>query len=455
VHVLITRGDTAQASGWTARNMRLLAGLPATSVAHGYRLAMESFRAAAIDRDYQHAVTAAGEAIELGRRGGDLDLVALALNNGGRALIRSGDIETGLSWFDEAMVSVVSGELSPLVAGTVYCSLLEACDEIVELPRAREWTVALTRWCESQQGIVTFNGQCLTHRSLVLRRHGEWDQAASEAARACEVFQGAADEAATGRAHYQLAEVLRVRGDLPAAEDHYRRAGEWGHDPQPGLALLRLAQGRIDDAAGAMRRIAAETTDTVERIGLLPAYVEVMLAAGDVARAAKGAQELADVAATFATAALRAEADYAEGSVALARGALEAALGPLRASCAAWLSLETPYEAARCRLLMSRACDALGDHDTATLERDAARRTLASLGAGDVLATPDTDTFGLTSRELEVLGLVATGMTNQQIADELFIAVKTVDRHVANILTKLDVGTRTAAAAFAYEHRLA
>lgn len=458
VYVLTTRGEAAQASGWVGRCQHLLSQLPADGIATGYMLAADSFRAAAIERDYGRAETSAREAIELGRRCSDPDLVALSLNTGGRALIHAGRVNDGFSWLDEAMVSVVSGELGAVVAGTVYCSLIEACEEISELRRAQEWTDALTRWCESQHGMLTFSGQCLTHRATLLRRHGDWDGAAREATRACETFSGAADEAATGRALYQLAEVQRSRGDFHAAAEDYRRASEWGHDPQPGLALLRLAQGRTDTAAAMMRRIEAESTGNVERIRMLPAFVEITLAAGDAVAAAAAADELTVAAATYNTSALRAEAGYATGAVALAQGDAETALVALRASYAEWQSLEAPYEAARSRVLIGSACDALGDHDTAALERDAARRTLTALGAASDLArmagTDREPSSGLTSRELEVLRLVATGMTNQQIADELFIAVKTVDRHVANILTKLDVGTRTAAAAFAYERNL-
>ena len=217
-------------------------------------------------------------------------------------------------------MSVISGELSATVAGTVYCSLIEACEEISELRRAKEWTEALTRWCDSQQGMLTFNGQCLTHRATILRRHGEWTAAAEEAVRACEKFRGAADEMATGRALYQLAEIRRVSGDEEEAEELYRQASDWGHDPQPGLALLRLAQGRTGPAAAAMRRSLAESDDRFDRVRLLPAFVEVMLAAGDIDAAQSGAEDLRTVAETYRTSALEAEADMALGAVLIQSG---------------------------------------------------------------------------------------------------------------------------------------
>jgi ATP/maltotriose-dependent transcriptional regulator MalT len=458
VFILMGRGDMAQAGGWHARCSHLLELLPADSAAHGFLLCTAAFRQATVEREYAHAQATADQAVEIGRRTRDEDLVALGLNVAGRAAILDGRAADGLSRLDEAMVAVISGELSPPVAGAVYCSLIEACEEIAELRRAREWTDALTRWCDSQEGMVTFTGQCLTHRATILRRGGDWRAAADQAALACERFAGAADEGAIGMALYELAEVRRLQGDLTAAEDAYRRSGEWGHDPQPGLALVRLVQDRAEVAAATMRRLLAERTSVIERVQLLPAQVEVMLAVGDRSAAAAAAAELADHAATYCTDALHAEADRARGAVLLAEGDADAAAVHLRRACTMWQALDVPYETARTRVLISLACRQLGDHDTAELERDAARRVFTELGAASDVArmtTPDAaPVHGLTSRELEVLRLVATGRTNQAIADELYVAVKTVDRHVASILAKLGVASRTAATAFAYEHDL-
>jgi len=458
VFILMARGDMSHAGGWQARCGHLLELLPADSAEHGFLLCTAAFRQVTVERKYADAQATAGQAVEIGRRARDEDLVALGLNVAGRAAILDGRAAEGLSLLDEAMVAVVSGELSPPAAGAVYCSLIEACEEIAELRRAREWTDALTRWCDSQEGMVTFTGQCLTHRATILRRGGDWRAAADQAALACERFAGAADKGAIGMALYELAEVHRVQGDLTAAEDAYRRAGECGHDPQPGLALVRLAQGRADVAAATMRRLLTERTGVIERVKLLPAHVEVMLAVGDESTAAAAAAELADHAATYGTDALHAEADRARGTVLIAEGHAGAAAAHLRRACAMWRALDAPYETARTRVLISLACRQLGDHDTAELERDAARRAFTRLGAASDLArltAPDAQpVHGLTPRELEVLRLVATGRTNQAIADELYVAVKTVDRHVASILAKLRVASRTAATAFAYEHHL-
>lgn len=461
IYILLSRGDMAQAGGWIGRCSHVLEQLPPDAVEHGYMLALRSFRHAALEHNYQMAYETAEKAVDAGRRGDDPDLVALSLNNGGRALVRLGKTEEGMGWLDEAMVAVVSGELSATVAGTVYCSLIEACEEISELRRAKEWTEALTRWCDGQQGMLTFNGQCLTHRAMILRRHGDWTAAADEAVRACEKFRGAADEIATGRALYQLAEIKRVSGDEEEAEELYRQASEWGHDPQPGLALLRLAQGKVDSAAGAMRRSMAEADDRIDRVRLLPAFVEVMLAAEDVDAASSAAGILREIATKYRTTALEAEADLAQGAVHVKRGEPEAALHHLRQAHERWRLVEAPYEAARTRMLIGLACRDLGDQDTANLELEAARQALTDLGAGSALTELDRitgvetgPTHPLTERELEVLRLVATGMTNRDIADQLYVAVKTVDRHVGNILTKLGVGSRTAATAYAYENEL-
>jgi DNA-binding NarL/FixJ family response regulator len=365
-----------------------------------------------------------------------------------------------MALLDEAMVSVVSGELLPTVAGTVYCSLIEACEEISELQRAQEWTDALTRWCERQEGMLTFNGQCLTHRSSLLSRHGEWVLAAREARRACDMFRGAIDAVATGGALYQLAEVQRMSGDDADAEQSYQGAREWGRDPQPGLALLRLQQGRIDQAAAMMRRTVAEAQDDIERCRLLSAFIEVMLAADEADPAAAAADDLEELADRFGTSALRAEAWTARGRVLLQQDDARSALNHLRKGYEAWRAAGVPYEAARARVLVGLACRRAGDEDSARLEWDAAAQVFGDLGAEPALTSlrrlrgDAVKEHPLSDRELEVMRLVASGLTNREIADQLFVAVKTVDRHVANILAKLAVPSRTAATAWAYEHQI-
>jgi DNA-binding NarL/FixJ family response regulator len=452
--VSLSRGEVAQAGGWTARCSRMVEDLDDDGPERAYLQVVAAFRLAAIDHAYGDARRLADSVVAVGRRARDDDLVALGLNIGGRAAIGEGNADEGLARLDEAMTAVVSGALSPPVAGIVYCSLIEACEQIGAIRRAREWTSALTRWCDRQQGMVTFTGQCLTHRATILARSGELGAAADEAARACDRFAGAADEAAVGMAHYQLGEVHRQRGDLRAAEDAYQRAARRGHEPQPGLALVRLAQGRVDDALATLGRLLDERGAPVDRVALLPAMAEVQLAAGATRDASSTASELAEHAAVFGTDALAARADQASGAVRLAAGDAADAAVLLRRAADAWDALGIPYELARTRALIARACLALGDHDTAALEQEAARRLLSRLGATSDVVRPPARDDRLTAREREVLELVATGMTNQHIAHRLHLSVRTVDRHVANLLAKLGVASRTEATAYAYEHGL-
>lgn len=458
IFIQIGRGDVAQASGWMSHCGHLLDRIPADGAEQSYLSVIHAFRLTAIEQRYAEGRQMADGVVEVARRTGDDDLLALGLNVAGRARIRAGQVEEGLARLDEAMVAVVSGTLSPPAAGSVYCSLIDACEEIAEYGRSLEWTDALTRWCDRQQGMITFTGQCLTHRATILRRQGDWMAAETQVTQARERFAGAADERATGKALYELGEVHRLAGDFTAAEDAYRGASDWGHNPQPGLALLRLAQGRVDAATTTMRRELTERTDAIERIRLLPAAVQILLANGDVAAASHVAGELREIAAAYGTSALHAEADLAQGAVHLAADEPDQALIALRRASETWRSLKAPYETARARALVAQACRNIGDEDAAALELAAARRVFTELGAVPDLnrlsLAVDQSPFGLSGRELEVLRMVATGKTNSEIAAELHLAVKTVERHVANILTKLGVPSRTAATALAYEHGL-
>jgi DNA-binding CsgD family transcriptional regulator len=251
-------------------------------------------------------------------------------------------------------------------------------------------------------------------------------------------------------------------GEFAAAEEAYREASRWGHQPQPGLALLRLAEGNTKAAESAIRRVVAETTDRLGRAKLLPAVVEIMLSVGDIPAGRDAASELTEIAGLIGTPALRAVAGHALGAVRLAEGDARGALIALRGAWQVWRELDAPYEAARVRVFIALGCRALGDEEGAALELDAARRVFAQLGAAPELARVATLTrekteasaHGLTARELQVLRLVATGKTNRAIATDLLLAEKTVDRHVTNIFSKLGVSSRAAATAYAYEHRL-
>ena len=376
-------------------------------------------------------------------------------------LVKAGRMQEGLALLDEAMVSVTAREVSPIATGIVYCGVILACQEVYEVGRAREWTAALTRWCEGQPDVLAFTGRCLVHRAEIMQLNGEWPYALEEAQRAKQRFIDTRNERRVGLASYREAELHRLTGDYEGAESAYREASRYGWEPQPGLAQLRLAQGNVGTAVSTIRRALDETSDALMRVRLLPAYVEIMLAAGDPETASRASLELEQLAERYESAMLAGIVAFARGAVLLAQDDARAALASLRKAADIWQHLGAPYELARTRELVGLACRALGDAETATLELDAARAGFEQLGAQpDVervltyVTRADGSSHGLTPRELDVLRLVASGRSNKQIAAELVISEHTVARHVQNIFAKLDVSSRTAAASFAFEHQL-
>ena len=451
--------EFGRASGWLARAQRLTE--QTDCVERGYLLLPTAFRQT-VAGDLEGARETAAEAARIGERFADADLSAFARCAQGRVLLEQGQVERGLALLDEAMVAVTTGGIAPILTGLIYCTAIAVCSQVYVMDRAREWTAALARWCAAQPDLVPFSGTCLVHRAELMQLGGSWPEAIEEARRASHSVARRVDWQATANSYYQQGEVHRLRGDFSAAEQAYRSASEAGREAQPGLALLRLAQGRTQDAVSAVRGALRATNRRLERARLLPAAVEIALAAGDVDDARQSAGELQQIAAEFGTEVLGAMAAHALGAVALAEGRPETALEPLRRAFRVWNEVGAPYIAARLRVLIAGACRALGDRDTATLELDLARQVFEQLGAAPDLAALDAPTpsesraapAGLSPRELEVLRLVAAGKTNKSIAKQLFLSEKTVDRHVSNIFAKTNVGSRAAATAFAYQHGL-
>jgi DNA-binding CsgD family transcriptional regulator len=461
-HNMLFRDETARAAGWFARAERQLEKTGRDCVERGWLL-IPLWLEQMARGDWEAGRANAAEAAAIGERFGDADLVWLARDEQGRALLALGRVVDGLRLVDEALVAATAGELSPVVTGIVYCNTIAFLTNAYELRHAREWTDALTRWCESQPEMVAHNGLCRVHRAEILQLQGAWTDALEEARQAAERFtQGVLNQLACGAALYVQGEIHRLRGELVAAEEAYREASRCGREPQPGLALVRLAQGDVDAAAAAIRRAAGETLAPLKRARLLPAYVEIMLAAGDIETARSAWRQLDELARAHRNDALIAMAAHARGAVALAADDPRGALAAARQAAELWQRLLAPYEAARARLLIGLACRSLGDEDTAELELEAARGVFRELGAARDLAGTEAlsagggalHAHGLSERELEVLRLVAAGRTNREIASALVISERTVARHLQNIYAKLRVSSRTAATAFAFEHEL-
>jgi DNA-binding CsgD family transcriptional regulator len=452
------RGAKAPASGWFARAERILDETRLDCVVRGYLLIPT-----AIQRIVQGDPSAGDavfcEAADIGRRYGDHDLVSFACAGRGRALILLGRIREGVSLLDEAMVAVTAGEVSPVMGGDIYCTVLEGCHEIFDLRRASEWTTSLARWCAAQPELVRYRGECLLYRAEVMQLRGDWRAAAQDAEDACELL---GERPMAGAAFYRVGEIHRLREEFVKAEAAYSRANERGRKPQPGLSLLRLAQGRAADAAASIRSVLADTRGRAVRARVLAAAVEILLAAADLENARTAAAELSEIASAFHAPLLSAASAHATGAVLLAERETAGAGTVLRQAWEIWRDLEMPYNEAQTCLLMAAVCERRGDEDGRRLELEAARRLFRQLDAEACLArlaeppgrgarqTPGS----LSDREVQVLRLVAAGKTNRDIAAALFISEKTVARHLSNIFDKLGVSSRAAATAWAYQRNL-
>lgn len=455
--ILLLRGEGARSSGWQSRGARLLAD---RADAAAERLALESLEAVRVlfTGDYSGALPLFEGSLAVARQLGDRDMTALNLLGCGQCRIPLGEPANALRLIDEAMVSVTSNEVSPILAGIIYCATIQECRRIYDFRRSHEWTTALDAWCASQPDLVPYRGQCRIHRSEVLQFRGDWPAAESEAERA-RLYLSDPPTPAMGDALYQTAELHRLRGRFAQATHGFEAAGRLGRDPQPGHALLQLAEGHLDAAAKAIRRSLSLANDPAARCALLGPAVQILLAAGDIAAARGAADELTGIAGSFGTPYLRALSLHCTGTVALASGDPDAALRALHDACEGWRALDAPYEGAQSRLAAALAYRAAGDRDTADREAAAAAAIFDRLGAvADAAraggAAAGDATAGLTPREVEVLRLVASGMTNKAIAAQLHISDKTVERHLGNIFVKIGVTSRSGATAFWFERGL-
>ena len=453
--VLENATDEVRSRAWAARATRLVedndlgGGEAAWVLAHRAHQLM-------VEQRVTEALQVARDGERLGLAVGDTDAVVLARLTVGFTLLVQGQPADAVGVFDEIMLAISSNETSPAVVGTSYCLSVAACFVVRDIVRARSWTATLDRWCAARPDLVAFRGQCLVHRAQMSALAGNWACALGEAATAQQLLRGTA----AGLAVYQLGEVHRLMGSDAEAEDAYHRANALGVQPEPGLSLLRMAQGRPEVAARTLRRLSTEPRPPADRAELLAALVDADLALADVGGARLAADDLRETTADLRSPMLHALADQAEGAVLLAENRPADALDALRRAQQRWSELDLPHAGAQVRVLAGRCLRALGEEDSAALEFEAARECFERLGAAPDLARvptpggPASRPGGLTEREIEVVRLVAAGHTNRAIAGQLCLSEKTVARHLANVYAKLDIPSRAAATAYAYDHGL-
>ncbi len=375
------KADLAVSQGWFAKAERLLEGEP-ESLEHGYLALFQGMNSLATDLDL--AIEKAEMAHEIATRFESPDLQALALVTKGRALVLRGDATEGLALLDEATASAVSGELRPLSTGWVYCVTITSCNGVGDYRRASEWTTAAKRWCDGMD-VKGFPGACRVHHATVKRLQGDWAGAEEQAVQACEELQGF-DAWTTAAGFYEIGEIRRRRGDFAAAEEAYQKAKEWGRSPQPGLALLRLAQGKVDAAVSAITRAMEVEGDPISVIRRLPAQIEISLAAGDLKTAREAATQLDELTEMFRvgegrTPAFEASVCLAWGEIRLAEGDAAAAVKKLESAVEIWREVGIPYETAEAQTHLGLALRKVGDEDAAVEELTAARSTFQRLGA--------------------------------------------------------------------------
>ena len=460
--MLMNAGEKARSSGWIATAERLCRDETGPECAEKGLLLLPAALGALSAGNTAKAHDLFERATTIGEQFEDNDLIALGRLGQGQSMIQLGEVGAGIKLLDETMIIVETREVFPFAKGIVYCAVIETCLKVWDLPRAQEWTLALTRWCDAQPDIVPFRGQCLVRRAEIIQLHGEWSKALEETSDACELLTRPPGVPAAGEAFYRKAELLRLLGDFEEAEDCYREAAKWGRRSQPGLALLRLAQGQNDAAETSIRNTLLETKDTKERAELLPGVVRIMLDVKKTEEALEATEELCEIATALDAPYLYAVSSYCQGAVFFAEGKVQLALEHLHKSMRYWNMLQLPYESAYTRELKGLIYRQLNDKDNSDTELAAAKWTYQQLQAKTDLKRINRliekklphESHGLTLRELQVLRRVASGKTNKNIAGELFISERTVDRHVSNIFNKLSVSSRVEATTFAIRNKM-
>ena len=454
---LLEADELSPSLNWIARGQHLIERLDDAHAIGGRVALVSAALAPMFVGDVEDAKQRFETLAAIAERTGDRELAAFAALGRGKSLATLGRSVEGFEDLDQAMAAVTVSEAAPIMTCIFNRVVLDVAHEAFDLERAHAWTAAFDRWCREHPDLVAYSGQSHAYRAQLLLLHGDWAEASAAATTAEERFR-AGDFTAAYVANYQLAELHRLRGEFRWAEERFRRAAETGWDPQPGVALLRVAEGEFATAQS-MIRSAVAGAEPATRRRLLPAVVEIEIVAGDVAAARRAADELCALSRSAPTAMLTAIAGLAEARVLLTEGEALAAREWVRLARSAWSALDAPYEVARCEVVEGQILRVLDESDAAAAAFEAARTLFLELGARSALAelarlTGQRPTGTLTDREVEVLRLVSTGLTNRGIAGRLSLSEKTVARHLSNIFGKLGLSSRAAATAYAYEHGL-
>lgn len=459
---LYHQGEYARGGGWFARANTLLNECASNCVERGYLLLPVALQYLN-EEDADNSLATFEQAGQIGYHFRDSDLIALTQLGRGQALVRLRDVKSGMLLLDEAMAAVDSGVISPVFEGIIYCAVIETCMEHFDLKRAHEWTKVLTLWCDAQPQLTPFRGECLVRRAEIMQLQGNWSEGLEEISRAIKLLTKSIAFPATGAAFYQLGEMYRLKGEFMKAEDAYREALQWGRKMNPGLSLLRLAQGQHWVAKNSIEIALNEAETLRERCRLLPAYIEIMLTIGAPQEAVKAADSMVSIGNAFKVPIVAAWAAKYKGITLQHEKRYDEAMSNLKNAHKIFAELGAPYEIAKVRVQIGKIYQGLGDQAGGVMEFEAARSTFERLGAVPDVNFVDSllvkykstkNHGGLSRREMEVLAKVASGLTNKAIAEELFISERTVERHVSNIFVKLNVSSRSAIAAYAYTHQL-